>query len=244
MSFVDVLPVEPTTATTCALAPRADEAARAASATSWSSGTSVAAPRARASLDVANTGVERDEELSGADLPRVGLHASRAHPPRRRRAGRDRGRRSRPRRAGSRLAASARARASRASRATSRSSNGWRTPSISCPCSWPLPAITTTSPGSARPMARSIADRRSGSISTPVPAPWSTSSMMASGLSERGLSEVTIADVRRARRRPSPSAVALPDPDPRLLRRRRSPAPRRARARRSSTVSSESGVWA
>ena len=53
------------------------------------------------------------------------------------------------------------------SRATSRSSNGiFRPPSNSCPCSWPLPAITTVSPGSAASSAIAIAARRSGSTST------------------------------------------------------------------------------
>src|SRR6185312_9049370 len=50
------------------------------------------------------------------------------------------------------------------SRATSRSSKGTlRPPSNSCPCSWPLPAMTTVSPGWARPSARAIAARRSTS---------------------------------------------------------------------------------
>src|SRR4029079_10872864 len=52
-----------------------------------------------------------------------------------------------------------------ASRATSRSSNGI-VPSANCfPCSWPFPAITTTSPSAASPIARAIALRRSGSTS-------------------------------------------------------------------------------
>ena len=49
MSFVVVLPAEPTTATTCASLFERTSEASAASAASWSSGTSVAAPRARAS---------------------------------------------------------------------------------------------------------------------------------------------------------------------------------------------------
>ena len=56
------------------------------------------------------------------------------------------------------------------SRATSRSSKGTlRPPSNSWPCSWPLPAMTTVSPGSARPSARAIAARRSTSTSTSAP---------------------------------------------------------------------------
>ena len=55
------------------------------------------------------------------------------------------------------------------SRATSRSSKGiLRPPSNSWPCSCPLPAITTVSPGSARPSASAIAARRSTSTSTPL----------------------------------------------------------------------------
>ncbi len=57
------------------------------------------------------------------------------------------------------------------SRATSRSSKGILRPSSnSWPCSWPLPAITTVSPGSARARASAIAARRSGSTSTPLAA--------------------------------------------------------------------------
>ena len=68
-----------------------------------------------------------------------------------------------------------------ASRATSRSSNGSISSPISWPCSCPLPAITTTSPSRACRIAPWIALRRSGSISTSVPAPWTMSWMIASG---------------------------------------------------------------
>ena len=83
------------------------------------------------------------------------------------------------------------------SRATSRSSKGILRPSSnSWPCSWPLPAITTVSPGSARARRRARS-RRAGRARTstppPSPAPARTSAMIASGSSERGLSEVTIA---------------------------------------------------
>ena len=55
--------------------------------------------------------------------------------------------------------------------ATSRSSNGiFRPPSNSWPCSCPLPAITTVSPGSAAASASAIAARRSGSTRMPRPA--------------------------------------------------------------------------
>ena len=63
--------------------------------------------------------------------------------------------------------AARRASARSASRATSRSSNGTlRPPSNSWPCSCPLPAIRTMSPARACSTARSIAARRSGSISS------------------------------------------------------------------------------
>src|ERR687898_3650186 len=62
----------------------------------------------------------------------------------------------------------ARGRRRSASPATSRSSKGiFRPPSNSCPCSWPLPAITTVSPGRATSSASAIAARRSGLTGTP-----------------------------------------------------------------------------
>ena len=63
-------------------------------------------------------------------------------------------------------AAPRRAEPSQRPRATSRSSNGCTTPAISCPCSWPLPAIRTTSPGAAASIAVAIARARSGSTSS------------------------------------------------------------------------------
>src|SRR5829696_4275307 len=134
------------------------------------------------------------------------------------------------------------------SRATSRSSNGiFRPCSNSCPCSWPLPAITTVSPRSARPRARAIAARRSGSTSTSAtasPMPWRISSMIETGCSERGLSEVTTAT--------SESRPAISPISGRLSRSRSPPQPKTQIRRPSgviwraepSTLSSESGVWA
>ena len=97
----------------------------------------------------------------------------------------------------------------------------------------------------ARPVstARAIAPRRSTSRSAPAPAPSMISSMIASGSSERGLSEVTITrSASRARRRPSAGAWRG-----RGRRRRRTPRCSRpcvsSRAARS-TFSSESGVCA
>ena len=86
------------------------------------------------------------------------------------------------------------------------SANSW-------PCSWPLPAITTTSPGSASAIARR--DRRARSTSTSAsaarsPVPARISAMIASGSSERGLSEVTITRSAAARRsRPSRPLAAV-----------------------------------
>ena len=123
---------------------------------------------------------QRDEQVAGLDRARVDHDARRAlggavdaahaarRRPRRRSAGRSSAssRRRRVRRSCARAPAGARD-ARSASRATSTSSNGsLRPPANSCPCSWPLPAITTTSPGSASSTARAIAARRSTSRST------------------------------------------------------------------------------
>ena len=73
-------------------------------------------------------------------------------------------------------------------------------PSNSWPCSWPLPATTTTSPG--RGQRDGALDRRAAvdaSRSTAAPArPAAISAMIASGSSLRGLSEVTIATSARS----------------------------------------------
>ena len=141
----------------------------------------------------------------------------------------------------------------RASRATSRSSNGsLRPPSNSWPCSWPLPAITTMSPGPASCMARAMAARRSASTSiadespggASAAAPATIAAMIESGSSERGLSDVTT--TWSARRR-----AAAPISG-RLSRSRSPPAPNTTISRPSSsrpradssTFSSESGVCA
>ena len=39
-----------------------------------------------------------------------------------------------------------------------------RPPSNSCPCSWPLPAITTTSPSRASSIARAIEEAEPGDV--------------------------------------------------------------------------------
>src|SRR5581483_4688135 len=85
-------------------------------------------------------------------------------------------------------------------RATSRSSNGSTRSPKSCPCSWPLPAMTTTSPAFASRSAISMAALRSASTrSAPGGAPASTWPMMSKGSSWRGLSDVrTATSARRA----------------------------------------------
>ena len=139
--------------------------------------------------------------------------------------------------------------------ATSRSSNGiFRPPANSCPCSWPLPAMTTVSPGPAAPNASAIAARRSGSTSIRGarrprgrPArrsPARISAMIASGSSERGLSEVTTQASASSSARSRPSAGASHGRD-----RRRTPKTAISRPSVSlraalRTFSSESGVWA
>ena len=147
MSFVDVFPVEPTTATTRASLLERTREASAASAASWSSGTSVAAPRAAASSTYATPVLSATKRSPGpttresALIPVIG-----PAPPS---AALERAERERndlvpgERNHAARLSRSA---SRSASRATSRSSNGTTTPAVSWPCSWPFPAITTTSP--------------------------------------------------------------------------------------------------
>ena len=93
---------------------------------------------------------EADEQVAGADLARVdhgALGAGGLGRARHQLAARGRGDRAAER---SITPAPAASRAWSASRATVTSSNGSLRPfSNSWPCSWPLPAITTTSPGSA-----------------------------------------------------------------------------------------------
>src|SRR5206468_891542 len=90
-----------------------------------------------------------------------------------------------------------RERSRRIRRATSRSSKGSTSEPTIWYVSWPLPATTTVSPASAQCSAARIARERSGSTAyRPGPAPASRtptmiSSMIPSGRSERGLSEVT-----------------------------------------------------
>src|SRR6266545_2867287 len=128
-----------------------------------------------------------------------------------------------------------------ASRTTSRSSKGSFRPAISWPCSWPLPAITTTSPSRADSSTRSIARRRSSSISRSRPS--TISDAITAGSSLRGLSDVTSAT--------SASSVTTCPINGRFTRSRSPPAPKTQMTRprpssraASRTVSSAPGVCA
>ena len=104
--------------------------------------------------------------------------------------------------------------ASRSSAATCVSSNGDRSVGVLWVCSWPLPAITTTSPGRAalEGGTRWPIDGR-GQITTrarySAPTPSMMSLMIAVGSSERGLSDVTTTrSASSAAVRPSRGACA------------------------------------
>src|SRR5205085_166728 len=56
-----------------------------------------------------------------------------------------------------------------AATSAARSSNGWTTPATSCPCSWPLPATSTTPPPHARRTPSVIAFRRPDTSRTRAP---------------------------------------------------------------------------
>src|SRR5690606_24586632 len=130
-----------------------------------------------------------DEQLAGAKRPRIGTHAldpliatavqhADVEPVERFAQGEG----AHPRPSLSRSAAAA----------TSTSEKACRRPSISCHCSWPLPAINTTSAGSAAAMASRIAVARSSSISQgSFASPARIASAIACGDSERGLSLVS-----------------------------------------------------
>ncbi len=190
-----------------------------------------------------------------------------------RRAGRRRGRRAPPQRSRSPRGAAARstlrraaARAGRrrdllaaqphaglpslrsSSRATSRSSKGiLRPPSNSCPCSWPLPAITTVSPGSARPSASAIAAWRSTStdqLGVALARPGGDFGDDRLGVLGARVVGGDDGEVGERRPRPVPSAAAWP-----CRGRRRQPKttisrPAVSRRAARSTFSIESGVWA
>ena len=122
----------------------------------------------RAAVDV--LAAQADEEVAGLDRARVDRRARVGPRARRRRARPARAQLARRRPAPRLGRSSALMRDDHrrcASRATATSSNGsLRPPSNSWPCSWPLPAITTTSPGSRELDRAEIAARRSTSRST------------------------------------------------------------------------------
>ena len=140
------------------------------------------------------------------------------------------------------------------SRATSRSSNGILRPSSnSCPCSWPLPAIMTMSPGS-RDAERALDRRaavgldlergpsRAGACSAPATIAAMIASRVLGARVVRGDDHVVGERGRRgAHQRPLVAvAVAAGAEDADQRRARRSSSSRAAR----STFSSESGVCA
>ena len=265
-SLVDVLPTEPVTRDHggAELAPPRRAPARR-SAASGSSAASTApprqpAPRARArrarprrppparrrrtAPPSTRSPDEADEQVARPDRARVDRPRA---PARRRRRAHELARRPR-RRPARRPRRSRRDTAASASRATATSSNGsLRPPANSWPCSWPLPAITTTSPGCGE--RDRAADRRAPvdvalDVRAPPGTPARISSMIASGSSERGLSEVTSADVGQPRARSRPSAGACRGRGRRPRRTRRSRGPSASSRAASSTFSSASGLCA
>src|SRR5690606_7700790 len=141
----------------------------------------------------------------------------------------------------------------RASRATSRSSRGGMRPCTSWPRAWPRPRRRTTSPSRAMAMAAVMASRRSTMRRTrdvsSIPA--TTSSMIASGGSLRGLSEVTITSSAAIASRPICGRLARSrsPPAPNTTIRRRWPpsdthSPRPVRRTEAMALAMLAGVWA
>ena len=187
---------------------------------------------------------DRHEESARRDRPRVDRDPGEGDLARHggRRASR-RCRRARPRGGGPPAAPPrsplppAPARRARTSRATWRSSKGTVRSRTTWYASWPLPAITTTTPSRPISSARAMASRRSGTTRV-SPAfdggiPRRISSRMASGGSLRGLSEVRMTT--------SESRAATAPISGRLLRSRSPPQPNTVTTRRGlspRTVSS------
>ena len=113
-----------------------------------------------------------------------------------------------------------------ASRATSRSSNGSVTPATSWPCSCPLPAITTTSPGPRRSTACSIARARSSSTIELAGAPGDDLVDDRERILAARVVRRDDRDVRERRTRSAPSAGACRGRGRRRSRTRRSGARR------------------
>ena len=262
-SFVDVLPVEPVMPMTCAPSARRHAVARRCSAASGSSaassapGSRTARPRRARARRARPT--RRRASACGGEAPAVDVLARQADEQvarARRRASRSPRARGpvpsgagcdepRARRLGDALRRPAAHAAPPARPSTS--SNGTLRPSAnSWPCSWPLPAMTTTSPsrGQRRSPARSPRAGRPRRARPRARCRPTISATIASGSSERGLSLVTIDDVGQPRgdrahqRALAAVAVAARAEDDDHPRRR--PSSRAAR----STLSSESGVCA
>ena len=236
MSFVEVLPVEPVIPTTSALA------AVAHGAPDRGHGGEVVVRDERGGgaglarlLEVGDPAADRDEEIARPDPARVDLDA-----------GDLLGRRLEPTEPlelsnRKRDHAGAPSRRS-ASRATSRSSNGSLRSANSCPCSWPLPAMTTTSP--SRGAADRLGDRGSavgldlGSGPTPGKDLVDDRERILASRVVRGH------DRRRprARRRSAPSRPLAAVPVAAARRRRRSDVPSVSSRAVRRTFASESGV--
>ena len=83
----------------------------------------------------------------------------------------------------------------------STSSNGMTVPPIVWPCSWPLPATASTSPGPRPDSAVGDAPRAVADLARRRGRPARTAARIAAGSSLRGLSSVTMAHVGEARGR-------------------------------------------
>ena len=240
MSFVEVLPVEPTTATTRALALRAHERRERRQRGLLVVGDERARARARAASRTCSTPAFRATKRSPGPTTRESaliagdracsapVTAKLEQPEPERRAGRFDRDHARTGRAA--ITRRTRTRAAPRGRRRDRRTAKRRRP-ISWPCSWPLPAITTTSPGARDRNARADRTARGpGRSRRRSPAPWRMSWMIASGSSLRGLSDVTIAR-RRARAATAPISGRLPrSRSPPAPKTTDQPAARRARA--------------
>ena len=121
-------------------------------------------------------------------------------------------------------------RSARARRASTRSSNGTDRPPTVWVVSWPLPATSTTSPGSARPTASRMAAARSGSTTTSAPAPSPGPDLVDDGHGVLGPRVVRGQDDHvgqprrhRAHLRPLPRVAVAAAPEQRRSRGRRRP---------------------
>ncbi len=171
-SFVDVLPAEPVTPMTAAPSSRR----RASTPSARECRVRVVDHHERAVHPVGNALDERQARAVGqgigdelvtvalgaeGDEPDAGIERAGVEAEPARDCGRPDGAPARDR--GDLVPGQVHASDSSSSRATTRSSNRVTTPATSCPDSWPLPAITTTSFAFAAPSASRMAVRRSSS---------------------------------------------------------------------------------